>query len=107
MALITKKNIKHIKFDWPNPYGLTEKDQKYCLVGVPLEIITLAMKRFIECHSSVTYKIERLQNFGLNFVWRETKEGWDFWNDISSGRYDEFYKRYTPKSLEKELKETK
>lgn len=108
MSLITKKNIKHIRFSkWPNPYKLTEKDQKGYLVGMPLEIMTLAMKRFDECHSFVVHKIERLQSFGLSFLWRETKEGWDFWNSIDMKNYDVFYDKYTPKSLSEELKKTK
>lgn len=109
MSLITNKNIKNIRFsEWPNPYGLTEKDQKGFLIGMPLEIITLAMKRFVDYHEFVTYRIERLQSFGLNnFVWRETKEGLDFWNSMDMKNYDVFYEKYTPKSLEKELKKTK
>lgn len=108
MALITKDKRKwaSTKIIWPNPYGLTEKDMKVELTGIPVEIATLALKRAKE-QKGETYTANALRFWGLggSFQWDDTKEGPHFWSNMKNKKFDNFYKMYNPKKLKKELEE--
>jgi len=106
-ALISKNTMHraHVKIDWPNPYGLKEKDAKESIEGWPLEIITLALYEAILFRGK--YGLKDLQNDGiiLAFQWDLTLDGSNFWKDIRDGKFDVFYKRYTPEKLKERLEE--
>lgn len=108
MSLITKdkRNWASTKINWPNPYNLTEKDQKGMLEKVPIEIITLILKE-IELQKGINFKLKNLQINGIggSFAWNETKDGSIFWNRMCNGNFNVFYDVYTPEKLRQRLEE--
>ena len=107
-SFIKAKDLDKMSKRWPNPYGLTEKDAKGKIKGMPLEIITLILKEMeLQGKSNALLKI---QTMGISsdaiFDWNKTKDGSMFWSDIWYGNeYDKFYKIYTPVKLRERLEE--
>ena len=108
-ALITKdkRDWASAKEKWPNPYGLTEKDQTGWLKNFPLEIITLMIKEAKDLRDK-DFDIKKLKviyNLMGVFTWDDTKDGHEFWKSIKNGNYKVFYDKYTPELLRKRLEE--
>jgi len=84
---------------WPNPYDLTQKDAKGQIKGWPLEIITLALYETYLVRDN--FGLEDLQKEGLScaFDWNKSMDGHKFWDSIAHGKFNVFYKTYTPAKL--------
>jgi hypothetical protein len=64
---------------------------------LPKEIKKKMLKRQFQQYG---YKGKKYFN-DLNsaFVWRDTKEGQDFWDKVINGNFDLFYQRYPKKQM--------
>jgi len=108
-SFIKAKDLDKMGKKWPNPYGLTEKDAKGKIKGIPLEIITLILKE-MELQGKSYNALLKIQTMGISsitiFDWYLTKDGPNFWSDIwYENEYNIFYKKYTPQKLKERLKE--
>ena len=108
MSFIKAKDLDKMGKQWPNPYGLTKEDAKGKIKDWPLELITLALKEMETQYGK--YDLNLLQTHGLSyaFQWDKPKEGIYFWQSIYNtynGKYDIFYKMYTPEKLKERLEE--
>lgn len=91
-AFINKDTIKNVSF---NKYNVTKKDLIGEIKNIPLEIIVLALEEQEKQQGKIDIRI--LQNKGIlgAFTWSETEQGHKFWDEIDSGNYDKFYKKYS------------
>lgn len=68
------------------------------VVDLPKEIQEIALQR----HKEQRDRIDFTGGLAGVFTWDDTKEGYDFWNKIDGGNFDDFYKKYPKKDNKQE-----
>lgn len=77
-----------------NKYGITEKDLTGQAKRLPLGIVLCVLEEQEKLFGEI--KLDLLISIGIEgaFSWLISKDGYMFWEKISQGDYDEFYKKY-------------
>lgn len=89
-AFINKNTIKNISF---NKFDVTKKDLIGDIKDFPLGIVVRMLKETEKQGNEPDIKeFQRTKLAG--FDWCETEDGFDFWDQITDGYFDEFYKKY-------------
>lgn len=71
---------------------------------LPKEIKELALKRQVEAGNLKDAKIPLVHTkYDGGFNFNSTPEGYNFWNEISEGRFDDFYAKYPETLLKKSI----
>lgn len=80
-------------------YVVKQSDLIGELEGFPIEVVQKMVERQVEQKNEADVRVfQKILETG--FLWSESVEGWDFWNDVIPNRnFDTFFKRY-PKSTD-------
>ena len=107
MSFIKAKDLDKIGKRWPNLYSLTKEDAIGNIKGWPLEVITLALKEMEIQNPYTNNLLSDLQKYKIDslFIFSKTKDGVYFWKKILDGKFNIFYKNYTPRKLIERLEE--
>jgi hypothetical protein len=80
-------------------YKVTENDLKGQIGNFPIEVVQKMVERQVEQNGKPDISVFQKSSFS-GFLWRDTIEGCDFWNEVISNKdFDLFFEKYPKKEI--------